>query len=167
MATNTIFPHCLVLMCRLLNGQLASPLWVNCACIELGIYKDIGHLLFFSCVVLIWLLRIVIYFPGISKAPNTLNSRTDTLSGHSDSAGVLTFPQKPFHTQYISVFHIIPVCFPRESTHNPQVRTTLWLPHYDPIHGSSSAFTICSILIWLLFFWNCYWGFPSFSQLSI
>lgn len=147
MATNTVFPHCLLLTCRVLNGQLASPLCVNCVCIGLGLYNELGCLLSFSRVVLIRLLRIVIDFPGISKAPKTLNSRTDTLSGHSDSAGVLTFPQKPFHAQYIIVFLIIPMCFPRESTHTPQVRTTLWLPHYDPIHGSPSAFTICSILI--------------------
>lgn len=147
MATNTIFPHCLLLTCRVLKGQLASPLWVNCVCIGLGLYNELGCLLSFSPVVLMWLLRIVIDFPGISKAPKTLNSRTDTLSGHSDSAGVLTFPQKPFHAQYITVFHIIPVCFPRESIHTLQVRTTLRLPHYEPIHGSSLAFTICSILI--------------------
>lgn len=69
-----------------------------------------------------------------------------------------------FHTQFSSEFHPKQVCFPRDWPHDPQVWKWLWLPHYNPIHGPASAFTTCSILMWLCFSGTVTEAFPDFHK---
>lgn len=101
-AANIVFPQFLLIAFRLLQGQLASALWVTWVCMWLGFYNELWCLLCFSGMVLTWLFQIVISV--ISEVQETFNSSTDILFRHSNSIAIIIFWHLPFHIN-------TPICF--------------------------------------------------------